>query len=138
VDGLRVAFRQLAPHEAANIYIAQLKSVQPYQPKYSYSVQATTYTYGNTTHTQGTVNREEDPYHKIGYALGSMIVGSKNKKLLNLAGNIYVTGFTNGSKIPSQTAAIGGIYWLKRRSYTEPLTIRFVDTNYEISFKKVR
>ncbi len=142
LDGSRVMYRQLAPHEAANIYAARVTEIPPYQPKYIYDVRSSTMgmvnvygnqaTYSGTTRT--TVTEREDPYHQLGYSIGAALAADKNKRYLNMAGAIYAVGFVDGTEVPAQTAARGGIYWLKGKTWVGPLTLRFLDTGYEVRF----
>ncbi len=142
MDGSRIAFRQLQPHEAANIYAARITNIPPYQPKYTYDVQSSTqgylYAYGNYGYysgtTQTTVTPREDPYNALGYSIGAAIAQGRNKKFSNMAGTLYAVGLVEGSSIPGKTGAHGGVYWLKRAVWPAPLILRFAQSGYEIKF----
>jgi hypothetical protein len=142
LDGTRQVFRPLQPHEAANIYMGRVTNIPPYQPKYTYDVQSSTqgylYAYGNygtyTGTTQTTVTPREDPYNSLGYSIGAAIAAGRNKKFRNMAGTLYSVGFVEGSSIPSQAGARGGVYWLKRPHWQGPLILRFLPSGYEVRF----
>ena len=146
MDYNRTAFRRLEVHEAANIYLGKLAATPPYQyePKYIYNAQSSTsgYLYSSgyfTAQTTTTGTAYVDPWHKagydLGYAIGSAIVASYNKKLFNMAGAIYTLGFIEGSSIPGKTGAFGAVYWIKRTPSATPLILRIASIDYEVNFK---
>lgn len=142
MDASRIAFRELRPDEAANIYRSQVTNIPPYQPKYTYDVQTSTQGYvtafGNsayyTENSQSTVTPQEDPYNALGYSIGASIAESRNRKFLNMASTLYNVGFVEGSSIPGKTGAHGGIYWLKQGGWTPPVILRFTQSDYEVRF----
>jgi hypothetical protein len=130
LDGNRTALRQLAPHEAANIYLGQVTGIPPYQ---GYAYTSGQYT-RITAQTQGTVTPREDPYNALGYSIGAAIAASRNRKFRNMAGTLYTVGFVANSSVPAKAGARGGIYWLKPRNWVAPLILRFTGTGYEVRF----
>ncbi|HXG06054.1 MAG TPA: hypothetical protein VNI77_01860 [Nitrososphaera sp.] len=140
MDGSRMFFRRLEPHEAANIFADRVTNIPAYQPKYTYDVRTATtgyiHSYGYYSgYSTTTVTKKEDPYHALGYNIGAAIAASRNKKYMNMAGTIYSTGLVAGASIPSTTTGYGGIFWLKRLSYPQPLKLRLANTGYEVEFR---
>jgi hypothetical protein len=138
VDNQHTLFRRLEPHEAANLLIAQVTSMPPYQPKYNYSVSSSTYGhvdgYGNYYgNTEGTVEAEEDPWNKLGWALGSMIAENANEKLIEKAGYFYSTGMIPKTSIPAQTGLRAGLFWLNR-VHGYPVYLRVNGVDFELEF----
>jgi hypothetical protein len=140
MDGNRLGLRRIIPHEAANIYLAKMTGIPPYQPKYVYEVQSSTtgYIYSSgryTAQTRSTITKKENPYSGFGYAIGAAITASRNKKFRNLASTLYSVGFVENSSIPGKTGGYGGVFWLKPKYWTPPLILRFATSGYEVSFK---
>ncbi len=148
LDGARYSLQRIAPHEAANIFISQLTDIPPFQykPKTIYAVQANTTGYINksgyyTANTQATVTESEDPYYaagqSLGYALGAAITESENKKLSNMASDVYASGLVENTEIQKKTRIIGGIYWRKPRNWISPLILRIAKTEQEFQFRSI-
>lgn len=145
MDANRTAFRQLATHEAANLFAGRIRGVPPYQPKYSYQFQSTTQgslrTYGNTGYynstTQGNVQAVEDPYHALGYNLGAAIAADRNKKYQAMANTLYEIGLGQSSSVAPKTGGVGAIYWMKRPNWSAPVMLRFGQSGYEVQFTPV-
>ena len=145
LDENRSGIRRLEPHDAANIYLARVSLIPPYQPKYEYEVQSTTtgYLYSSgyyTAQTQSTITQKEDPYYALGYSIGAVIEASNNKKLTDIASRIYWGGYVEDSTIPSKTGGYGNIYWIKPTNWIPPIILRFASSGYEVNFlsKKIR
>jgi hypothetical protein len=142
MDVVRTVFRPLSPDEAANIYVAKMRGIPRYQPKYIYDVQSSSQgylsAYGNYGYyngrTQTTVTQREDPYNALGYSIGAAIARHRNAKLGNMAGTLYTIGFVEGSSVPAKAGARGGVYWLKRVGWSGPLILRFAQSGYEVRF----
>lgn len=139
MDASRMFFRRLEPHEAANIYMSEVRGIPPYQPKYTYDVRTATTGYLSSSgyysgYSTTTVTQKEDPYNALGYNIGAAIVASRNKKFANMAGTLYSTGLVKGASIPSTTTGYGGVFWLKRLNYPQPLRLRLANTGYEVEF----
>jgi hypothetical protein len=140
MDASRMFFRRLEPHEAANIFAGRVTNIPPYEPKYNYDVRTATTGYIDSYgyysgYSTTTVTKKEDPYHALGYNIGAAIAASRNKKYMNMAGTIYSTGLVAGASIPSTTTGYGGIFWLKRLTYPQPLRLRLANTGYEVEFR---
>jgi hypothetical protein len=140
MDASRMFFRRLKPDQAANIFASRVTNIPPYQPKYVYDVRTATTGYFNSYgyysgYSTTTVTQREDPYNALGYNLGAAITASRNKKYMSMANMLYSTGLVSGSSIPSKTAGYGGIFWLKRRVYSQPIRLRLANTGYEVEFR---
>lgn len=140
MDASRMFFRRLEPHDAANIFATRVTNVPPYEPKYTYDVRTATSGYISSYgyysgYSTTTVTQKEDPYHALGYNIGAAIAASRNKKYMNMAGTIYSTGLVAGASIPSTTTGYGGIFWLKRLNFPQPLRLRVANTGYEVEFR---
>jgi hypothetical protein len=146
MDGNRTAFRQLATHEAANLYASRVQGIPPYQPKYTYEFSSNTYgtaqVYGNTAHyssqTAGSVRAVEDPYNALGYSIGAAIAQSYNRKYQGMASTIYSLGVGQHSSVSSKSGGYGAVYWLKRKDWRPPLILRFAESGYEVRFNQIR
>jgi len=142
MDGNRIMLLQLAPDEAANMYLSRVRNIPRYRPKYTYDVDTATQgylqLYGNqatySETSQTTVTPVEDPYNKLGYSIGSAIAASRNKKYQEWAAGVYSFGLVEGTQLPGRVGSRGAVYWRKRANWTSPLILRFTQTDYEIQF----
>ena len=142
-DADRVAFKRLAPHEAANIYKSKLSTTPLYMPKSAYDVGSATTGYldwsGPSRLQAYKVPRAlQDPYGALGFNVGVAMAQKANRRLLDLASVMYSTGFVAGASIPPATAGFGGIYWLKREDFHGPLRLRIAYTVHEVEFRRPR
>ena len=140
MDADRVAFKRLAPHEAANIYQNKLSTIPLFLPKNVYDVGIATTGYldwsGYSRAQSYKVPRAlQDPYSALGYNVGAAVAQRANRKLLDLAGVIYSTGFVEGASIPATAAGFGGLFWLKRENYFGPVRLRIAYTGHEVEFR---
>jgi hypothetical protein len=144
-DGSFLMFRPLLPHEAANLLVSQTSEVPTYVPKYTYRVSTETqadlslYDYGYGYYSgqysgtsQSTVHAEEDPWNKLGWAIGAAMVEHSNKQLLSLAAEFYETGLVP-VRIPPKTAVSGQLFWLNRAKYF-PLILTLTLDGYSLEF----
>lgn len=138
VDATKTQFRQLEPHEAAQIYASQVEGVPPYEsvfePKTKYEVSG--YSYGN--YTQATVREvptAEESGRRLGYAIGAMIRRKQNEQLRNAAANLYSHGLVPGTEVGPDAALRFGIYWLNRVRKSYPLELRLLDSAVEIRYR---
>jgi hypothetical protein len=139
-DADRVAFKRLAPHEAANIYKSKVSTTPLYLPKSAYDIGAATTGYldwsGPSRLQAYKVPRAlQDPYGALGFNVGAAMAQRANRRLLDLAGVIYSTGFVEGASVPPTTAGFGGIFWLKREEFPGPLRLRIAYTGHEVEFR---
>lgn len=127
VDGTKMQFRRLAPHEAANLFAGQIRGIPPYQPKTSYRVD--TYQYGNYSSSTVTPYTDmSESMAQLGYAIGSAIRQKKNEQLANAAAVIYEQGLVEGTEVAPDASIRFGIFWLNKKSPAYPLELRILDS----------
>ncbi len=131
VDGSKSQLRRLSPHEAANIFLADVEGIPPYEPKYNYRVN--TYTYGN--YSSSTVTKEADPGYALGYAIGAAIQRKHNERLTEMASAMYGLGLVYGTELAADANMDFGVYWLNEDGKSYPLELRVEGTELRIHFE---
>lgn len=139
-DANRVAFKRLAPHEAANIYRNKLSTIPLYQPKNVYDVGTATTGYldwsgYSRAQAYKAPRALQDPYGALGFNVGAALAQRGNRKPIDLAAVIYSTGFVEGASVAPTTAGFGGLLWLKRENYPGPIRLRIAYTSHEVEFQ---
>ncbi len=134
LDANRMQARRLQPHQAANVFLAEVRGATPYQPKYTYYVN--TYTYGN--YSTSTVYAQEDGAAALGYAIGSAIRRKRNRKLREMADALYALGLVDGTVVAADATLRVGACWARTGAETYPLRLRFTGNGYEINFRQAR
>jgi hypothetical protein len=139
-DADRIAFKRLAPHEAANICKSKVSSAAVYSRKSAYDVVTATAGYldwsGPSRLQAYRVPRAlQDPYGALDFNFGATMIQRSSRRLLELAGVIYSTGFVAGALIPPTTSGFGGIFWLKREDIHGPLRLRIAYATNEVEFR---
>jgi hypothetical protein len=135
-----VAFKRLEPHEAANIFRNKVSTIPLYPPKNVYDVGNATTGYldwaGFSRAQAYKVPRAlQDPYSALGYNVGAAMARRANRKLIDLAGVIYSTGFVAGACVPPSTAGFGGLFWLRPKDYLGSVHLKIAYTGYEVEFR---